>query len=174
MDLRPLAVALLDEYAMRRSFPVLADFSTPFELGRWESPFPMSVVSVPWGVDGVYALKVELQPADYAGFKLRYFNGDWRGFRTLSVRIFNPALVAQELTCRINDLRHETDNRFTDRYNGRFMLARGWSRIEMPLEAVRKAPKDREMDMARVTGLGCFTAHAEVERVLIVGRVGLK
>ena len=54
IELRPLAVALLDEHAMHRTFPVLADFGSPFELGRWESPFLMSVAPAPeapsWGV----------------------------------------------------------------------------------------------------------------------------
>ncbi len=174
MDLRPLAVAVVDEYWMRRSFPVLADFSTPFELERWESAFPLSVVPAPDRAAG-HVMKVALRPpAPYAGFSLRYFEGDWRGFGRLAIRMFNAQPDALDLTCRINDRQHETDNRFADRYNGRFVLAPGWNDLEIPLATVRAAPAGREMDMGRITGVGCFVAGLREDAEVWVGGVELE
>jgi VanZ family protein len=173
MDLRSLAVALVDEHRMRRSFPVLADFSTPFELERWASTFPHSVVPAPDGSAG-HVMKVALRPAPYAGFSLRYFEGDWRGFGRLAIRVFNAQPEALDLTCRINDRQHETDNRFADRYNGRFVLVPGWNNLEVPLATVRAAPAGREMDMGRITGVGCFVAGLREGVEVWVGGVELE
>lgn len=173
-DVRPLAVAVVDEWHMRRSFPVLADFSTPFELGRWESSSPISVVPAPGeSGTGARALKVELQPAAYAGLTLRYFEEDWSGFRVFYLRFFNPAPETVKITCRINDRQHETDNRFSDRYNHSVALEPGWNDILIPLYEVRRAPQGREMDMRQVTGMMCFVARLAVDRVLLVGGAGL-
>ena len=43
VDVRPMAMALVDEYHARRQFPVLSDFSTPFESGRWSSSIPATI-----------------------------------------------------------------------------------------------------------------------------------
>jgi VanZ family protein len=172
-DLRPLGMALLDEHRMRRAFPVLAAFDSDAEVGRWKSSSPLSLVTAP-GAGEARAMRVTLQPAPYSGVNLRYFEGDWRGFSALWIRIFNTENDPVGVTCRINDRQHENDNRHEDRYNGSFVLAPGWSRLTIPLDVVRTAPLGREMDMAQLTGLGCFIPRLDVQRTIIVAGVGLQ
>jgi hypothetical protein len=164
----PLVRALADEAEARSAFPVLADFETTWQAERFTAVQPPRIVDSPAGPNTTRVLRVELYPANYSGFTLKHFPRDWRGFRTLSFEVYREPNGPARITCRINDRAHETDNRFTDRYNERFELQPGWNRVLIDLEEVRKAPAGRSMSLDDVTGVGCFaTALQDRQRLYL-------
>lgn len=172
LDGVPLLAAVVDEAYARRDFPVLADFETPFQPGRWSAPAALAVMPAPDGRRG-HVMAVQLEPAQYAGFALKHFARDWSGYQTLTFEIFRHGNQPMTLSCRINDIAHETDNRFEDRFNRRFDLQTGWTRIEIPLSEVRAAPLDREMNLAEIAALGCFLIDLREPEQLFIDNVRL-
>lgn len=170
LDALPLGWALLDEYRARRDFPVLARWESELELERLQPGAGMHIDNAPLR-PGERALRVPLQPAAFAGFHLQYLPGDWRGYGALELELYLPPGAPGSITCRVHDAAH--DNRFSDRFNRRFAVAPGWNRLAMPLDDIRHAPRVREMDMARLRGVGCFFAELQAGTELWVGKVAL-
>ncbi|MFM7785367.1 MAG: VanZ family protein [Gammaproteobacteria bacterium] len=170
LDALPLGRALLDEYRARRDFPVLASWASDLELGRMQPAAGMRREHAPER-PGEHALRVLLQPAPYAGFHLQYFPGDWRGDGELEISLYLPPNAPGSITCRVHDAAH--DNRFSDRLNRRFAVAPGWNRLGIPLADIRLAPREREMDMARIQGVGCFFTALREEVEIRVGKIAL-
>ncbi len=168
LDLRPLVVALVDEYRARRSFPLLSGFHTDLEIQRWRADGRMTLVPAPGGADD-RVLRVTLAPAIYSGFRLQHFPRDWRGYHALRLRVFTEE--NQKLTCRIHDVWH--DQRHADRFNRSLVLAPGWNLVEIALAEVEAAPAGRAMDMSRVAEFGCFVVRPATAVVLQIAAVEL-
>lgn len=159
----PFAGAMTDEYAARKSFPVLSNFENPLEISRWECKTGCSIVK---GVapDGGGSLKVPLATTLYSGVSLRYFPRDWRGFSFLSFNIFNESQEQLRMTCRVHDKWHRArGNKYSDRYNQSLTLNPGWNSIRIPLADVASAPRERRMDMAEIRSVGVFVTKLKKE-----------
>jgi hypothetical protein len=173
IQLWPVASALTDEVIARRQFPLLSGFETPFEANRWEGDGRLSITSDPASGEG-NVLRFELPPRIFSGLHLKHFNGDWRGFKRLRLRIYNPLAEPLRITCRIHDLAHETGNmEYHDRFNRRFLLEQGWNDLTIDLTEVATAPKTRRMDMAHIINLGLFTVALKNPRTLYLDDVRL-
>ena len=169
----PLVADLADEAAARRRFPVLADFETPFEAGRWSG-------NAAFGIDrgmhrgGAASLRVVLNTSQYSGVFLDYFPGDWRGFRTLEIALHNASPQELSLVCRIHDRAHTLGaQHLEDRFNRSFSLPPGWTTVAVDLEEVAAAPKGRRMDMSQVSGLGLFAIRLPEPKVIHIDDVRL-
>jgi len=172
--LLPLARSLLDEAIALWQFPRLAGFETPFEIDRWGQRPDLAVVPAPAGASGS-SLLIPLTTARYSGAGLRYFPGDWRGYRRLLIDFYNPDKAPLRLTCRIHDLAHTRGpHEYSDRYNGQFELQRGWNRISIDLREVAGAPDGRAMDMAHIRGAGCFATSLPAPRRLYADNLRLE
>lgn len=170
LDVRPLLGSVRDEYRARRDFPLLASWASERELGRLSANGHLQIVEAP-GRPGERALSIRLRPGRYAGFQFDYFPPDWRGFRALQLELHLPPGVPGSVTCRIHDRSH--DNRYADRFNRRFPVLPGWNTLRLPLAEVQAAPRGRPMDMAHLTGLGCFFVGLEQPVALGLGTVRL-
>ncbi|MCG3169199.1 MAG: hypothetical protein CALGDGBN_00712 [Pseudomonadales bacterium] len=168
VDVRPLAVALVDEHQARRSFPLLSGFHTDLEVQRWRADGRMTLVPPPDG-EGGGALRVSLAPAVYSGFRMQYFPRDWRGYHALRLRVFTEE--NQKLACRIHDVWH--DQRHADRFNRSLVLVPGWNLVEIALAEVEAAPAGRTMDMSRIAEFGCFIVRPARPVVLQIAAVEL-
>ncbi len=168
MTLLPLAVAVIDETTARNQFPVLSDFETPFERGRW-------IGNVDFSIDhkihfhGSASLKVMLNTSKYSGVALKYFPGNWQGFEQLQLSIYNPDPEPIQLTCRIHDRRHTLGvQHYADRFNKRFSISAGWNLVKIPLSQVENAPQKRKMALNQIQGLGIFAVSlAEPKSVFL-------
>ncbi len=157
----PLAKSVTDELLALKQFPVLADFETPFESGRMggNSRYRVDLGTT---AHGRGALRVELNTNRYSGVYLKHFPGDWRGFGQLGLEVYNPSTEPLELHFRIHDRPHrDHKNRYSDRFNTRFILQPGWNPIRVSLAEVAAAPRDRDLDLAQVQGVGLFAAKLE-------------
>lgn len=154
----PLAAALTDEYIAHRQFPVLSDFETPFEIKRWVGK--AITVDKAIHLHGKASLRMTLNTDRYSGISLKYFPGNWEGFRFFTFGVYNPSAESVTLTCRIHDAVHTHGvQRYRDRFNRSLLVKKGWNTFRIPLDEVRSAPSGRQMDMHRICGLGLFASR---------------
>jgi hypothetical protein len=174
VQLWPLATSLLDEAIARARFPVLADFETPFEIDRWRGAPGLSVESRPLAPAG-RALKIPLSTERYSGAGLFYFEGDWKGFHSLEMSVYNPAAEPLWVTFRIHDRQHlQAGYQYEDRFNRRVLLGTGWNHIEFGLDKVASAPAHRNMDLGQIRGLGVFSSSLREPRVIYLDDIRLR
>ncbi len=170
--LLPLLLTLYDEFRAWRDFPILADFESSLELSRWENKDSIKRVREPVK-HGDFALKVSLTTTKYSGIEMRYLPQNWTTARALTFSVHNPGEEVV-LHFRIHDWKHQgEDQQYTNRLNGRTNLASGWNTITVPIEEIVNGPKDRQMDLAHIRGLGFFVVEQPHERVLYFDEVQL-
>ncbi len=171
-NLAPIATALTDEYRSYREFPLLAGFESKAELSRWgNGQGRLSLVSSP-RLQGNYSAKVVLTTDKYSGVSLQYFPSDWSGGKALAFDVFNPGEPIT-LHYRVHDERHNDNQSYTDRYNGRTILKYGWNEIVIPLADIIEAPQGRKMDVKKISGFGIFVMQQTKRRILFLDNVRL-
>lgn len=173
-SLVPFFAALSDEFSASRSFPMLSDFETPFQLSRWESDVVLSFENdtVRKG-DG--ALRVPLSTARYSTASLQYFPGDWSGTSLLAASVFNPDREPLELVIRVHDRWHDEHGmRYDDRFNRRFVISTGWNDLEIPVSDIASAPRERSMDLTKIEGLSFFSVELPRPRTIFIDQVELR
>ncbi len=169
----PVLVALADEAAARRQFPLLSGFETSFETGRWSGDAGFAV-DRRVRLKGEASLRVELSTRKYSGVFLDYFPEDWRGFRFLQFSVYNPDSEELSLICRIHDRAHTEGVQYSeDRFNRAFSLPPGWTTVSVDLADVQTAPARRRMDMGHIRGLGLFAVDLPEPRVVYIDDVRL-
>lgn len=164
----PLVDAAL-AYARRAEvFPSIATFDSPRDLyfvrgsgariDRVRLPPALAGEHSEWG------LQVRLERERSPGLRHEEPAPDWRGHRVLKLDLVNPGEARLRLMLRVHDAKH--DQRHEDRFNLAFTLQPHSRRVlEVPLEAIAEAPKDRRLDLGRVAGLVLF----ELDRPAPVG-----
>ncbi|MEX1057375.1 MAG: hypothetical protein WED11_06570 [Natronospirillum sp.] len=165
----------LAEYRQLRQFPVLSDFESRWDLPYWGDQVQRVKQPV---AQGEYSLAVPLLSTEanpYAGVHLRRLVGDWRGHQALSLSIFNPDTDTLPMTLRINDEAHDrSENLYSDRYNGRLMVAPGWNHFRIPLEEIANAPETRLMDLDQVIRLLIFATGVSEPRWIYLDNLRLE
>ena len=142
-------VRMMRAYVHRNGqFPVIADFHSRIEL-YWT----LSIGVNREIVDD--ALEVELVSDLFPGVSFHEPVPDWRGYRTLIIDLENPDAERLNLGVRVHDGQHR--KAFNDRFNRRFELKAGERRtLRIPLEDIRKGPRQRLMDMAHISDITLF------------------
>jgi len=141
----------LDRPAVR----VLFDFEKESDLDHvWWSCPDLYSLTTEHASSGERALRCDLGTGDYPGVRFRDLHSDWTGYDRLAFTIRQGSADTLTLVVRIDDADSGED--FHNRYNGRFPLPPGASEILVPLEEVRRAPKDRQLDLSRVERLVLF------------------
>jgi len=167
-QVQPFVIALIDESIARIQFPVLSDFSTPFELDRWKGGAGRVVEAADFA-EGRAQLKISLGTEQYSGVGMEYFPSDWSAYQSLNLRLFLPAGDAITITLRIHDLAHELGAdpyQHGDRFNRRYTLQPGWNDIAVPLSEVESSLNTRKMDLSRVKDFSFFTVSLQQPRTV--------
>lgn len=169
----PLGFALIDEFRSYKDFPLLSGFESGAELSRWDgSRVSLCLVPSPQS-QGRYSGKITLTTDKYSGVSLDHFPGDWGSGSGLAFDVFNPG-PQMVLHYRVHDYHHQiTGQNFTDRYNGSTVLEYGWNEIVIPITDIMNGPKDRKMDVTKISGLGLFVMNQPEQRVLFIDNVRL-
>jgi hypothetical protein len=137
-------------------FPVLADFRSPLEM-YWT----VSIGVRREIVDG--ALQVEFVADDFPGLSFHEPVADWRGYRALLIDVENPSSDALELGVRVHEIGH--GRQYSDRFNRRFTLEGGERKVlRIELEDIRTAPRNRPMNMQRVSDITLFRTRKGAAR----------
>jgi hypothetical protein len=171
----PSSIALTDEAIARRQFPVLSDFSTPFELDRWQGNASFETVTGFAGKAG-NQMKINLRQTRYPGLGLKYLPPDWSGYRFVKLDIYSPYASAQQITVRIHDWIHQTRQptfQLNDRFNKRFSLLKGWNTLTIDLSEVAQAPRTRKMDMTHIADISFFMMSPDRPKTLYLDQVYL-
>jgi hypothetical protein len=172
--LAPFSSAAADEWLGRRSFPVLADFETPFEADRWEGS-AAHAIDRSRASRGNASLRVDLVPAEYSGIALLHAPRDWRGYRYLRFEAFNPGNEALEVYGRIHDGEHDRRGpAYGERYNTGFRLTPGWTALTIDLGEAERAPASRSMDMSDIRGFMLFVSRLPASRTIFLDDVRLE
>ena len=162
----PMVRAFYDEVIARLRFPVLADFESPFEIGRWSGNARLSIDRTVFFA-GQTSLKVDLNTDRYSGATLKYFQGDWKGYDRLSFAVFNPEAEPLKISCKITDHAHDVSGyRYDNRFNRSYEITAGWHRIEVPIADIENAPRQRKMDLTQVTQLSIFASGLKHARTI--------
>lgn len=134
-------------------FPVLASFDSRVE--RF------------WFIDHGVKYKIRDGKVDVI-FEANEFPGvsfhepvpDWSRFKVLSIDVENPGSEPLGMTVRVHDVGHGRE--YADRFNRKFTIAPGERRtLEIALEDVRRAPRNRLMNMTQISNVTVFRSRPE-------------
>lgn len=169
----PFLTSIVDEMTARKQFPILANFETDFETGRWQGKTDIAP-TIDIAENSSHSLRVPLVTSKYSGVNLKYFPSDWQGYNYLQLSIYNPIADSLLIHCKIFDRRHsENKYSYEDRYNGEYTMQKGWNKIIINLEDVLNAPQSRKMDLSRIKGLQIFVSSLPEPRVIFIDNVKL-
>jgi VanZ family protein len=113
-----------------------------------------------------------LRPAEYPGLMIQEPFPDWTGFEFLSFAIYSEMPTLIELVLRINDQHH--NDAYEDRFNYRLTVVPGFNDFLIPLDKIRTAPADREMDMRRIAALALFAVRPQKTYTIKIDGIRLK
>jgi hypothetical protein len=113
-----------------------------------------------------------LRPGRYPGIALNEPYPDWTPYRQLVFDVESPDGAPRGWTVRVHDASHNGDYR--DRFNREFVLTGGRQTITIPLEDVRRAPVNREMDMRHIRGVAMFAWELDHAAQVEVGPLRLE
>ncbi len=156
-------------WSIQGQLPVIAALEHPRDVARWSGDVALTDTVA---AHGRACLAVRLTTTTYSGTGTRRLPHDWRGYDGLVFELHNPRPDTLKLTLRINDRRH--DQRYEDRFNTRVLARPGWTRVRIPLADVRRAPRDREMDMSDIFQLGIFATRLPGPRTIHLDHVRLE
>ncbi len=167
--------AMVDEYDMKRDFPIMSDFETPLEFSRWHARRAKLSLSTEQTRHGKHAMKIKLLPRKkYSEFLLVHFISDWSHHTTLHFSLFNAEQNILNLTLKIYDLEHHYSNHeFSDRFNRKISVKPGWNDFHLPLEEIKFSPKERAMDMQNIRFLSFFSSNFKESKVIYLDHLHL-
>ncbi len=151
-------------------FPSMLEFSTRVEM-KFVKTFDseLKVVSPPEGwqqSDNGKVGRVVFFNKTYPGIRLLEPYPDWRGYTYFELDIFSELGTTQSITIRIDDRHH--NNEHSDRFNKAFTILPGLNHIQIPLDDIRVAPLDRELDLSAVQTVLIFSVQPPQEFTLFV------
>lgn len=168
---RDAIVYSLDAMHARQQFPSLISLEYPFELSRFNGA-KVHVEVVQFEQHDV--IEAEFMPAKYSTLTLDHFPRDWTGYKTLKLDLYNGQDEEAEIHLRIHDIAHFPGTLYTDRFNASYPLQPGWNTVQISLEAVRQAPRGREMDMTKIHQLMLYFFRQTEQRKILIRRIGLE
>ena len=161
--LYPLFTNSVDAFLMYRSFPVLSDFESPFELTRWTGP----ALEIKKMDGGNQVLVATFTSDEYSGLSLNSPYANWSDYDIFSFRIFNPNPLTHHMVLRIHDKQHHLSNwNFDDRFNQGFDVLSGWNDFSFNLNRVKTQPKYRDLDLSEIDEFEIFTHRLPAKATL--------
>lgn len=163
-----------------QAFPVIIDFQAgwaqPFlgfnqaVIQRIDAPDILASVNVDQHHQQVSELT--LDRGSYPGISIIEPYPDWSGYKTLTLDIYSPQVLAYSLVLRINDSQH--DQAYSDRFNQALTVNQGMNRFRIPLLNVQHAPAEREMDMRHISNATLFMMNIDGPVKFYPGTLGLE
>ncbi len=152
--------------AVQEQLPILSALEQDSDIERWSGSVSLSSDVA---FQGSHSLRLNLSTNKYSGAALKKFPRDWRGYHWLKFAVYNPDSQPLLHNLRINDRKHDQGGyKYTDRYNRVLTLHSGWQEVTIPLPEVQSAPRNREMDMSDIFGLGLFVMELPEARTIFL------
>jgi len=108
---------------------------------------------------------------------LKYFPSDWREYKQVKLRFFNPSTSDLTLVIRIHDAKHVTGSyayAYNDRFNLKVILNQGWSDKVISLVDVESAPRTRKMDLGNIVDISFFSIRLPEPKTIYLDSIGLQ
>jgi hypothetical protein len=167
-----LPLNLVDTAMQRRAFPVLGSFEHPLERLRWQSWWASLRRSPEHATDGRWSLRVGLRPGEYPGIGTANPIADWSAYREL---VFDVAVVGNRpLDCDVIIEDRPSRHAKEDRFERRVRLEPGQQRIVLPLADVVRGPRDRRLDLTRISRFLLVTGDIQEPRTLFLDNLRLR
>jgi|GEM_PF-1640114 len=158
----PSMLILADRLHARQSFPVLADFSSPLEMGRWKTR-SVTMNREQW--DGASVAHIEVQASStYGGLFMIDFPRDWSRISALRLRLYLEGEEPLPGWIRIDD--HGENPAYDDRYQESITLAPGWNEIHISRTQFAETSGGRVMNLSHVQTWGLFFHKSHAGRVV--------
>ncbi len=168
----PLTTTLLDRLIARQQFPILANFETPLEQLRWQADGNIAIKTFD---DDTKILRVQLNHQSYPGISLNDFPNNWLAYNSINIRLFNPGQAPLTLTIRLHDKAHKRSGwRYNDRFNQTNIFQPGWTTLQIPLQKIQHAPKNRQLDLDEMRHLKIFSPLSAPSTVFYLDSIYLK
>ena len=171
-ELTPLAKSLVDEVNIHRDKAALSNLEFMFEDQRWVGN-STRFISEEFVSEGESSLRVDLNTDEYSGVFLRYMHRDWREGNNLHFSIYYPENDNLLLHIRISDYSHVGSNNYYDRYNKELVLKNGWNNVEISIEDIKNAPRDRLIDIGNIESVGMFVVKQPEAKTIYIDNVYL-
>ena len=107
---------------------------------------------------------VTLQAKPWPGVAFHDVQPDWEDFATLVIDLAIDGDAALPINIRVHDQAHKKLNEFTDRYNRSFNLQPGSHTVRIPLVDLANAPRNRSMDLTRISEVIIFSDASNAGR----------
>jgi VanZ family protein len=155
-----------------QEFPRLADFESTLDLYEFSRKYERSET---FRTHGRYGLTLNLLPGRYSGITIKRSLGDWLPYKQMKVDIYNPDDIPLDIVIRVNDIDHDLKGfNDDDRFNGRYTLIQGWNHISIPISNIENGPKDRLMDLSRVSMIIIYTSNLTKFRTIYMDHLRLE
>jgi VanZ family protein len=161
--LAPLAT-ISAAYAERNlQFPVILDPDSRFgrKLVRAQH---IRYEIVDSSADNASHARITLLAAPWPGIAVHDLSPDWSQFSALVVDIAVEGDKPLAINLRVHDTAHKDSQVFSDRFNRALELGPGRHEIRIPLDELRNAPQNREMDLTEVAELIIFGSESDAGR----------
>ncbi len=143
-----------------QQFPLLGTFEDELEKRLWlasgalhEKQTQISF-SQQYVGSGDHSLKVVTISGTWSGVRYAAGEQDWRGYRALSMTIYNPG-AAFKLNIRIDD-GITAAPAYSERYNGRVAVNNGVNTVLLPLDEIAAGPKSRSLELSSIRKMVLF------------------
>lgn len=100
---------------------------------------------------------ITLEEGAWPGILFNDVSPDWRGYSALVVELGLEGNAPLKINVRVHDRAHKLGKQpYKDRFNLSYELQPGRHTLRIPLEQIRNAPKDRQMDLSDIEGIVVF------------------
>ncbi len=160
-----------------QQFPLLGVFEDELESRLWlasgalhgkqtEISFSQQYVG-----SGTHSLKVETIKGTWSGVRYAAGAQDWRGYRALSMTIYNPG-AAFKLNIRIDDGVTAVPA-YSERYNGRVAVNSGVNTVLLSLDDIAAGPKSRSLELSSIRKMVLFVGKQQQARLFYLDDIRL-
>lgn len=95
----------------------------------------------------------------YPGVSVFEPEPDWSAYRSLRFSIYSTNKANMSLGLRVHDENH--NNESSDRFNMKLPIRSGVNEFKIPLDVIRDAPLDRELDLKSIAGIILYSRKSD-------------
>jgi VanZ family protein len=179
----PAIQMVKDEFETRIDFPIIAQFDNPSELTRWKADLPLSIVNS-GELPATRKSDTNLMKITFATEKdsravLRFFAGNWQGYKQIKFSFFNPNQKSLKVRLIITDKNYDksisenqTSNQ-NDRFGKWLLIDSGWNEHNVALAEIKNAPTEREIDLSNIAGVDFYMYYLKEPIILYINKIEL-
>lgn len=158
MALYPVFKIVLDGFHIKANLPIVANFESEAELGRWGMKHVSHFeIDEQLFSEGESSLFVQYTQGEYPAVTLEYLAANWLSYVNFNFSIHNDQQDELLIELKIFDRVHRQNGyAYDDRYNQELLLKPGWNEFQIPLIKIYKAPLNRDMDLQEMSGISLF------------------